>query len=134
MSLKWKKDVFEVTDGIRIGTCYSYPDHFDVKWDDGTWLTTLELSLQGIRKTFKEKELSPISPSDNAHNEMMELKDALDKLQGCPCCGGKLCKIRGKYPEEPEREICPICIVEKLEDLVSQLNVGQCASTVNTKE
>jgi len=48
------RHTFEVTDGERIGKCYSYFDHFDIKWEDGTWLTTIELSLHGIRKTFKE--------------------------------------------------------------------------------
>ena len=58
---KQKKRTCAVTDGERIGTCYAYYDHYDIKWEDDTWLTTLELSLHGIRKTFSEKETEEVT-------------------------------------------------------------------------
>jgi len=69
------------------------------------------------------------SPSDNTHHKMMSIAGKLEpgKLEGCLVCGSKLCMIRGKYPKEPKREVCPTCMVEKLEDMVSQFN-HQCAS------
>lgn len=42
-------------------------------------------------------------------------------MTGCNVCGGKLAKIRGQYPREPDREFCPTCLVERLEALVSDL-------------
>jgi len=42
---------FTVTDGNRDGTCYSFYDHFDVWWKDGsTNLGIVELSVYGICK------------------------------------------------------------------------------------
>ena len=46
--------VFRVTDGDKVGNCYSWYDHFDVVWDNGDFLTTIELSLFNIRKVSKE--------------------------------------------------------------------------------
>lgn len=42
------------------------------------------------------------------------------KLEGCPVCGSKLVMIRGKVPKTPDREICPTCAQEKLEDLIQR--------------
>lgn len=42
--------VFRVTDGKREGACYSWYDHFDIMWDCGEFLRTIELSLHSIRK------------------------------------------------------------------------------------
>lgn len=38
-------------------------------------------------------------------------------MDGCPVCGAKLAKIRGRFPKSPEREVCPTCLQERLEDL-----------------
>jgi len=46
---------FDVTDGNKRGTCYSFYDHFDVWWTDGTTnLGIVELSIYGIRKVESE--------------------------------------------------------------------------------
>ena len=37
--------------------------------------------------------------------------------KGCNCCGGKLVFIRGKYPTDKERKICPTCTYERLEEI-----------------
>ena len=42
---------FRVTNGDKKGTCYSWYDHFDVMFDDGEYVTTIELSLHNIKKT-----------------------------------------------------------------------------------
>ena len=47
----------------------------------------------------------------------------------CGCCGGKLVMIRARYPKGPDREVCPTCVVERLEDMVSSLQPAQCAKT-----
>lgn len=41
------------------------------------------------------------------------------KLEGCLVCGGRLTMIRGKHPGEDDREVCPTCATERLEDFLS---------------
>ena len=43
---------FEVTNSERSGVCYSFYDHFEIHWDDGTHeLWRAELSTDGTRKS-----------------------------------------------------------------------------------
>jgi len=37
------------------------------------------------------------------------------KVKGCEWCGGSFSEIRGRYPKEPRRLVCPTCLQEKLE-------------------
>lgn len=37
--------------------------------------------------------------------------------EGCTVCGSKLVYIRGRYPHTEEREVCPTCAVERLEQI-----------------
>lgn len=39
-------------------------------------------------------------------------------MKGCEVCGSKLVFIRGKYPGDKKRKICPCCAQERLEDLI----------------
>ncbi len=39
------------------------------------------------------------------------------KLTGCGVCGSRLVFIRGRYPQEKKRKICPTCAYEKLEQI-----------------
>jgi hypothetical protein len=32
-------------------------------------------------------------------------------------CGGALVEIRGRYPEDPKRKVCPACLQERLEQI-----------------
>lgn len=41
---------FKVRNGEKEGICYSWYDHFDVIFDDGEYITTIELSLHNISK------------------------------------------------------------------------------------
>jgi len=36
---------------------------------------------------------------------------------GCAVCGGKTVSIRGRYPGDEPREVCPTCLAETLDDL-----------------
>jgi len=36
---------------------------------------------------------------------------------GCDVCGGKLVKIRGRYPKEEKREVCPTCLAERMDNI-----------------
>lgn len=52
------------------------------------------------------------------------LQVILDKSlvsSGCPICGGKLVMIRGKYPGNPQREVCPTCLQERM-DYINELS------------
>lgn len=42
--------IFKVKKDKKEGTCYSWHDHFDVIFDDGEYIKTIELSLHNIRK------------------------------------------------------------------------------------
>ena len=48
-------------------------------------------------------------------------------MKKCGICGGKLVKIRGRYPKEPKREVCPTCLQERLEQIndISSSGYGQ---------
>lgn len=48
--------IFRVEDGVNEGICYSWSDHFDIIWDSGEHIKTIELSLQNIRK-IKDSEI-----------------------------------------------------------------------------
>jgi hypothetical protein len=54
----------------------------------------------------------------------MELVNSV-KSRGCGTCGGKMVFIRGKYPGDKNRKVCPTCSQERLEDLLSNLNNTQ---------
>lgn len=39
------------------------------------------------------------------------------KLLSCNICGGELVMIRGRYPKEDKRQVCPTCNTERLEQI-----------------
>ena len=39
-------------------------------------------------------------------------------METCDQCGGQIANIRGRYPDAPERKVCPTCLVESMEHLV----------------
>lgn len=49
------------------------------------------------------------------------------KIKGCHQCGGKLVFIRGRYPKEKKRKVCPTCAYERLEQIndISSKNYNQ---------
>lgn len=38
-------------------------------------------------------------------------------LLGCKVCGGATVSIRGRYPGEVRRVVCPTCLADKLYDI-----------------
>lgn len=40
----------------------------------------------------------------------------------CDICGGKLAEIRGRYPKMPRRKVCPTCLMEIRESVISNLS------------
>jgi hypothetical protein len=38
-----------------------------------------------------------------------------DDTKGCPICGSKLAEIRGRYPGDAKRLVCPTCLQERME-------------------
>ena len=57
--------------------------------------------------------------------------DRRRRLVGCPVCGGKLTKIRGKYPGDPKREVCPTCLQERMDMIrdISNNHYGVAATS-----
>lgn len=51
----------------------------------------------------------------------------LEKMTGCRVCGSKMVWIRGKYPSEEKRKVCPTCAQERLEQIhdISRKDYGQ---------
>lgn len=37
------------------------------------------------------------------------------ELKDCPVCGSQIATIRGKYPSEPKRQVCPTCLKERMD-------------------
>ena len=52
----------------------------------------------------------------------------LKRSTGCGICGGKMVYIRGKYPKDKKRKICPTCAYERLEQIneISSRDYGKC--------
>jgi hypothetical protein len=47
---------------------------------------------------------------------------AEERSDFCKYCSGQLVRIRGRYPKEPKREVCPTCLAEKMDDIKAILN------------
>jgi len=47
----------------------------------------------------------------------------------CNVCGGDLYRIRGRYPKDEKRDVCPTCAVEVLESITNNLQVSANKST-----
>lgn len=67
-------------------------------------------------------------------NKLAPIKIKHEWYSGCRCCGGKLVTIRGKHPKDPERTICPTCVVERLEDMVFQISMSAQTAKATTSE
>ena len=49
-----------------------------------------------------------------------EASDMTDLLC-CDICGGRMVYIRGRHPGMDNREVCPTCMAETLDDIKSRL-------------
>ena len=79
------------------------PRHYNVVWE----------IISKIIKEVVEKFNFDIRCYKRSIDELnYELKIFHDD---CGTCGSKLAEIRGKYPKEPKRKVCPTCLMEKIE-------------------
>lgn len=48
-------------------------------------------------------------------------------MEGCAICGGKIVEIRGRYPKQENRKVCPTCLAERMDQIreVSSPDYGQ---------
>ena len=44
-------------------------------------------------------------------------------LLGCGVCGGKMVEIRGRYPRDERRNVCPTCLAERM-DMIRELTAA----------
>jgi hypothetical protein len=51
----------------------------------------------------------------------------------CGICGGTQVLVRGRYPGQDKRAVCPRCLAERLDQIrdISSDGYGQCASAVS---
>ena len=42
-------------------------------------------------------------------------------VEPCNQCGGPIVTIRGQVPQMPDRTVCPTCLVETIESLVTSV-------------
>lgn len=56
--------------------------------------------------------------------------------ESCGCCGSKMVYIRGKFPKEDNRLICPCCAYERLEQIndISNKDYGKSYQTGEMKK
>lgn len=45
-----------------------------------------------------------------------------EKVKGCSVCGGAMVFIRGRYPGQDRREVCPTCLMERTENAMEMLD------------
>lgn len=74
----------------------------------------LELNAS-IKKLTEAKELAALSSSG---------------LLGCGVCGGKTVEIRGRYPGDQPRKVCPTCMADRLSDIHQQSSAGYGQASV----
>jgi len=43
---------------------------------------------------------------------------------GCPICGGRLVEIRGRYPGDKKRKVCPTCLQERMDEMADVVMEG----------
>ena len=48
-----------------------------------------------------------------------------EKPETCPVCAGDLAMIRGRYPKEPNRKVCPTCLQETFDQIRGVVNIGE---------
>ena len=36
---------------------------------------------------------------------------------GCGICGGTMVEIRGRYPKQENRKVCPTCLAERMDQI-----------------
>ena len=44
----------------------------------------------------------------------------------CNACGGKMVEIRGRYPKQEKRLVCPTCLAERMDNIreIADSNYG----------
>ena len=80
------------------------------------------LVRRGIRKQAIEEIRQLLKSEKEEFENVIEgwLKYESTELNGsCGACGGKLIEIRGRYPKEPKRKVCPTCLMEIREGAIS---------------
>ncbi len=68
-------------------------------------------------KKISDYEIQTYGVNLFANEKLPTTKEQEVKKEPCCICGGKTVLIRGKYPNTPERNICPTCTTERLEQI-----------------
>lgn len=56
--------------------------------------------------------------------------NVVEPVKGCGICGNRMTVIRGRHPRNHEREVCPTCCAERLDQInhISARHYGEAAS------
>jgi hypothetical protein len=66
--------------------------------------------------------LAPEEPTDNDKFPRYPVVNRVDSIEeyairGCKVCGCSLVTIRGKFPNTPQRKVCPTCLQDKIDQI-----------------
>lgn len=72
-------------------------------------------------------EINQFKQSKSAPPKPQVLFTTESEIKGCNVCGGELAYIRGRYPKEDKRKVCPTCTYERLEQIneISSKHYGE---------
>jgi transposase-like protein len=87
-------------------------------------LKTLNLDKMKIEEQNLNEPQKPQLNIGAVSGSLLTLK----RSTGCGICGSKMVYIRGKYPKDKKRKICPTCAYERLEQIneISSRDYGKC--------
>lgn len=57
------------------------------------------------------------SRASSRSDEYAGLVEDKPKRVGCGVCGGTMVQIRGRYPEQECRNVCPTCLAERMDQI-----------------
>lgn len=101
-------------------------ENYELK--EGIYPVQVKVNYKYTKKPpYRYAILSEVEDKSNKDNQEKLLVDMMkqdeelglyegEKVEkGCNVCGSKMVEIRGKYPKDPPRKICPTCAYERLE-------------------
>jgi hypothetical protein len=59
--------------------------------------------------------------------------DELKQRTSCGVCGGGMVGIRGRYPGDPQRVVCPTCQADRLDQISSTHSYGLWTDNLGTE-
>jgi hypothetical protein len=144
MSYKEIKRHLESVDSISLGLGQFAADFIEETLE--TWneredhgLPVEEETAVGAFHYTVENILDVIRPDAPCYGFFKTLESMSKRVapkSKCGICGGLQVLVRGRYPGDSKREVCPTCLAERLDQIsdISARHYGQCASNEDSKQ